>query len=1038
LRDEWSNLLSYFPGDVVRLGNYLYVAISNNTNQNPETSNSWELLVPGERFIGEWQDNENYLVGDIITYKGTAYVCVASHLSTASDSRPDLDILQPDQDYWQLFIQGAEGNVLEIIGDIKIFDADDVALSIGNPGQILKVNSNLPSWQNYELVPKTYYVSTEGTDAIGFGTQLSSPFRTIKYACDYILENQSLRAPATIFVKTGFYEEILPISIPADVAIVGDELRSTSIAPAPGFETENMFYVRNGSGLRNCTLTGLTGTLGPVNQYLTRRPTAGAYVSLDPGAGPNDATVWITNKSPYIQNVSTFGTGCIGMKIDGSLHSEGNRSIVANDFTQILSDGIGYWATNSGRSELVSVFTYYCHIGYLAESGGILRGTNGNNSYGTFGSVAEGFDLTETPIVGQIDNQTQEALVDEIFTFGTTDQIILSLGYSHTGQEYSSASISFNGSGFGASGSFEEFRDNAISEIRIINPEDSSRPGGLNYTFVVNSAQLGDITSITLAAADTASSSEYVGQRIVILSGRGVGQYAEITSYNDVSKVATVSRESDGASGWDHFQPGWPIESVLDSTTRYAIEPRIIIDEPGFTANSVSAPSADTWSYITYGESKWVAVSEGGVGNAFSTYSADGFTWSTSTTLGTNNFVGGLVYTGSKFLALRTETGSSGNVSTILQSADGEAWAAVNLGTSSRWKGIASNGSNVAIITQLASASTILRSTNDGDSWSSVNIGTAATWGPAAYGNGKFVILDTASGRVAYSTNNGASWTVVTPLSSGIAWNSITYGNGRFVAVDDSAGATTNTAYSFDGITWYESEIGTGEFTRVSYGAGVFLATGTGNLIAKSADGKVWRTENDDSISFNTTTNTGWKGSFYADNKWIVVSSSGVTWNSLVTGARAIVRAKTEGTRITKFLIYDPGSNYATTPSVEIFDNENTSEAQFEVRVNSGVLPQPEMSNRGSGYFTAIATITGNGFADIYQTGLILNLKNLTDIPRVGANLSIDGINDVQYRVTRIESFSGSNPFNVSISINPNIGLAESPDHETNIIIRKN
>ena len=61
------------------------------------------------------------------------------------------------------------------------------------------------------------------------------------------------------------------------------------------------------------------------------------------------------------------------------LHNGGNRSIVANDFTQVLSDGIGYWATNLGRSELVSVFTYYAHIGYLAENGGILRATNGNN-----------------------------------------------------------------------------------------------------------------------------------------------------------------------------------------------------------------------------------------------------------------------------------------------------------------------------------------------------------------------------------------------------------------------------------------------------------------------------------------------------------------------------------------------------------------------------------------------------------------------------------------------------------------------------------
>ena len=38
------------------------------------------------------------------------------------------------------------------------------------------------------------------------------------------------------------------------------------------------------------------------------------------------------------------------MKVDGELHDGGNNPIVANDFTQILSDGIGYWANDEGKS----------------------------------------------------------------------------------------------------------------------------------------------------------------------------------------------------------------------------------------------------------------------------------------------------------------------------------------------------------------------------------------------------------------------------------------------------------------------------------------------------------------------------------------------------------------------------------------------------------------------------------------------------------------------------------------------------------------
>jgi hypothetical protein len=124
---------------------------------------------------------------------------------------------------------------------------------------------------------------------------------------------------------------------------------------------------------------------------------AGAYAHLDPGWGPEDYRTWIITRSPYVQGVTTIGTAAIGQKIDGALHNGGNDSIVSNDFTQVISDGIGAWVTNNGRAELVSVFTYYAHIGYLAENGGRIRGTNGNNSYGDFGSVAEGFDSTETP-----------------------------------------------------------------------------------------------------------------------------------------------------------------------------------------------------------------------------------------------------------------------------------------------------------------------------------------------------------------------------------------------------------------------------------------------------------------------------------------------------------------------------------------------------------------------------------------------------------------------------------------------------------------
>ena len=322
-------------------------------------------------------------------------------------------------------------------------------------------------------------------DTAGSGTTVNGPFKTIKYACDYIAADLASRAPATVYVTAGYYNETIPIAVPAQTTLVGDELRSVTVQPNPGLEQNNMFYVANGSGMRNMTLQGLSGTLGSVNAYGTKRPSAGAYVSLNPGTGPTDTSVHITSKSPYIQNITTFGTGCVGLKVDGALHNSGNKSIVANDFTQILSDGIGYWASNNGRSEIVSVFTYYCHIGYLSDNGGKLRATNGNNSYGTFGSVAEGFDTTETAITGTVDNRSAEATANVI----TDNQnMILGLEYKNAGTTYtaSGSTVTFAGQGVNAAATYQETRDDGVYEVRLTDPGDSSLAGGNNYQFKLN------------------------------------------------------------------------------------------------------------------------------------------------------------------------------------------------------------------------------------------------------------------------------------------------------------------------------------------------------------------------------------------------------------------------------------------------------------------------------------------------------------------------------------------------------------------------
>jgi hypothetical protein len=1024
---DWTSSTAYKTGEVIRDQGYLYIAIADSTGTKPDTDTAkWQILVTGRKWKASWLDNVEYHLGDVVTYAGVAYICIARHLGTESDNRPDLDIENETDNYWIVLIQGTASNVLQYRGDLRTHDGTShLRYAVGAPGNVLKASAGNIIWENFEEVPNVVYVAPSGADVPGAGLTVNAPFKTVRYACEYIgitYDNDTVNT--TIFVKTGIYEEVLPIKLPRNCALVGDELRSTVITPEVGSITSNMFYVNNGSGIRNMTLQGLTGALGEPNIYFTKRPSAGAFVSLDPGTGPADSSVWITTKSCYVQNVTTFGTGCVGLKVDGALHNGGNKSVVANDFTQVLSDGIGYWAANGGRSELVSVFTYFCHIGYLAEDGGTVRATNGNNSYGTYGSVSEGFSATETPITAKVDNRTLEAQIEIAVTDGNQ---LIGLGYSHAGQSYTNATGAILGTGNGATITYEEFRQDAVSQIRLIDPADSSTPGGLNYQYLLNNAQSGNSTSVTIAASDeTGTSAKYVGMRMYLDSGKGVGQYGYITAYDPTTKIAMISRESDGALGFDHIYPGQPIEAVLDGTTRYKIEPSVVVADPTFNAaTNATGLASNAYKFIVSDKNQKILVVPA-ILNATHAYSTNaGSTWANiATAIETSaNTTTGVVYTGQEFIITGNSTFYYTSVSGALDSFTKSSAAANN------YTGAASNGAGNVVL--VLNNGNINYSSDHGASYASAT-GIA---GLPAYGNSKFIIVND-NGNVAYSADSGASWTTTTSALTASIWTSVVYGNGRFVAI----GTANKVAYSFDGITWYENIIEDDDtFYTVSYGAGIFVASGNTSKLAKSEDGKVWLTYNADSTSYTLNSLSFASELEYMPltKNWIAVSA-GSTWNTVEIGATAFARVNVSSSRLQDFIIYNPGSNYTSDPAVTIYDPESTIDAQFEIRRADGVLAQPVFTNRGSGYVTATATVTGDGFADIYQTGKTLNLKNVSLVPGPGANVVINGIDDVTYRLTKVVSQSGSSPnFNLVVTISPTIKNQASPVHEETLIMRE-
>ena len=58
-------------------------------------------------------------------------------------------------------------------------------------------------------------------------------------------------------------------------------------------------------------------------------------------------------------------------------------------------------------------------------------------------------------------------------------------------------------------------------------------------------------------------------------------------------------------------------------------------------------------------------------------------------------------------------------------------------------------------------------------------------------------------------------------------------------------------------------------------------------------------------------------------------------------------------------------------------------------------------------------------------------IKNLSRLPGPGDNLSINGITEVVYKLTRITEVTGTEPnLSAKVRVYPSIGIEESPDHE--------
>ena len=562
-----------------------------------------------------------------------------------------------------------------------------------------------------------------------------------------------------------------------------------------GSERSDMYRVRNSTGVRNQTVSGLRGNLTELNEFNTRRPTAGAYVALDPGFGPNDSEAWVTNKSPYIQNVTTFGVGCVGNKIDGALHAGGNRSMVSNDFTQVLSDGIGVWCTgNNSLTELVSVFSYYNYSGYVADLGGRIRATNGNSSYGTYGVIAEGTDTGEIPLFAEVNNLSNDAFIGNVITDG---EAVLRLEYNNAGTDYTNASFAISGDGFNAAVIADEFRDGGLMETRLIDLDDGDETGGENYVTAKNVAQGGNEIQATIAATDTALANAYNGMNIILTAGTGVGQFARVLTFNNGTKISKVYKDSFANLTVTGTTATGNIVTVANTASLYVNMPiylstaignlaantayyvRTIPNTTTFTVSTTEGGSAVTlttttaqtvtlyaagWDHIVKGTpiAANLDLTTGYTIEPSITYSAPGFT-STATTTDSATAYKAATYAAGRYVALQ----NSGTATTY--STDGTTWAAGGAVASANWTAMAFGGG------QGATASAVVGGLGGSGAILTAELGELNSIGlPGPTQVAKITIVDGGKGYTSpptlnlVPTNGGGAATAVCTVLNGV------------------------------------------------------------------------------------------------------------------------------------------------------------------------------------------------------------------------------------------------------------------------------
>ncbi|AOV58841.1 tail fiber-like protein [Synechococcus phage S-CAM3] len=438
----WDVATTYYAGDAVVRNSNSYIAVAESTGEEPETDATgtyWNTLAEGA------QANVLTQTGDVL-YRagaGAARLPIGNNgqvFAVSPTGVPQWENNNVTDPVYYVTEEGSDGNTGENIS--RSFASLSYAVTqVTGPATIyVKAGTyfeNLPIIvpEYVSIVGDNMRTSTVKPDA-GQNSRVLELTLAGSVADEYKVDGLVISNGAgsktayvlhTKIVSGNDVIQILPITggdwTTADTYESGASDTPISTVDNVLNEHATMFYMSNKSMLKDLVMDGMEGFVPSLSdpKDLNTATIKGVFLRLWPNSP--------TTKSPYISQCSAFSQAGVGAIVDGDVHKKwegtatpSNKSMLFDSFTQIHeSNGVGFWLTNNGNSEIVSSFTYYAHISYCASNGGNIRSLAGNSSWGNYGIISSGFNADEVTKDGRIDGEElnyQPETLSDIFNVG--------------------------------------------------------------------------------------------------------------------------------------------------------------------------------------------------------------------------------------------------------------------------------------------------------------------------------------------------------------------------------------------------------------------------------------------------------------------------------------------------------------------------------------------------------------------------------------------------------------------------------------------